>query len=61
MGYYGYASGVVLFRPPSMSFRFPNKAVFFVDCRPRLNPEINANYFGNCIVSKKKKRSTRGP
>jgi len=32
-----------------------NKAVFVfaVDCRPRLDPPINANYFGNCIVSKR--------
>ncbi|CAJ2665801.1 unnamed protein product [Trifolium pratense] len=25
--------------------------VFSVDCRPRLDPPINENYFGNCIVS----------
>jgi len=26
--------------------------IFSVDCRPRLDPPINANYFGNCVVSK---------
>ncbi|XP_004489466.1 phenolic glucoside malonyltransferase 1-like [Cicer arietinum] len=26
--------------------------VFSVDCRTRLDPPINTNYFGNCIVSK---------
>jgi len=32
----------------------PNKAflVFGVDCRSRLDPPINANYFGNCIMSR---------